>query len=98
GDLDVAEDHRRAADHAVTADLGAAGDAGAGGNRGVRADRDVVRDLDQVVELDALLDHRVFQCTAVDGGAGADFDVITDQHAADLRNLFPAAFARRKAE
>src|SRR3569623_216717 len=98
GDLDVAEDHCRTADGAVATDFRAAGDAGAGGNRGVRTDRHVVRHLDQVVELDALLDHRVFQRPAVDGGAGADLDIVADQHAADLRELLPAAVVRRKTE
>ena len=50
----------------------------------------VVRNLDLVVELDAVFDDRVFQRAAVDGGIGADFDIVADQHAANLRNFFPA--------
>ena len=49
----------------------------------------VVADLDLVVELHAVLDHRVVQRAAVDGGVGADLDVVADDHAADLRNLAP---------
>ena len=68
------------------------------GDRGVRADAHVVADLDLVVELDALLDHRVVERAAVDRGVGADLDVVADAHAADLRNLDPAALLRRDAE
>jgi hypothetical protein len=52
-------------------------------------------DLDLVVELDAVLDHRVVEGTAVDGGVGADLDIVADDDAADLRNLGPAASATR---
>src|SRR5262245_51059131 len=85
-DGNVALDHRPAADGAVRADLRAAGNAGAAGDRGVRADVAVVTDLDLVVELDALLDHRVVERAAVDGGVGANLDVVADAHAADLRD------------
>src|SRR3954463_2086654 len=89
-DLQVAEDHRRAAERAMAADVGAAGDADAAGDRGVRADARVVADLDLVVELDAFLDHGVVESAAVDGGVGADLDVVADAHRADLRDLHPA--------
>src|SRR5258708_7087491 len=90
GDPDVPVDHRRAADLAVPPDVGAAGDAGARGDRGMRADAYVVADLDLVVELHSLLDHRVVERAAVDGGVRADLDVVADAYGADLRDLQPA--------
>src|SRR5688500_10762234 len=91
-------DHGRAADDDVPSDARAAGDADAAGHRAVRADAHVVADLDLVVELDALLDHRVVERAAVDRGVGADLDVVADAHAADLRDLDPAALVGRDAE
>src|SRR6185369_12927616 len=41
----------------------------------------------------------VLQRAAVDAGIGADLDVVTDAHRAELLDLFPAAAAvRREAE
>ncbi len=60
--------------------------------------RDVVPDLDLVVELDAVADHGVLDRAAIDGRVGADLDVIADAHAADLRDLEPAALFAREPE
>ena len=60
--------------------------------------RHVVRDHDEVVELDAFFDDRVVERAAVDGGVGADLDVVADVHAADLRHLDPGALLGRVAE
>ena len=91
-------DPRVAAQDAALADHAAAGDGDAGGQRRVRTDAAVVRDHDEVVELDAFFDDGVVERAAVDGGVGADFDVVTDVHAADLRHLDPRAFLGREAE
>src|SRR5262249_40678386 len=56
----------------------------------VRSDAAVVADLDLVVELDAVLDHRIVERAAVDGGVGADLDVVADAHHAYLGDLDPA--------
>ena len=64
----------------------------------MRADMHVVRHLYLVVELHTLLDHGVVQRAAVDGGIGADLDMIADDHTADLLNLQPPACIHRKAE
>src|SRR5688572_17830018 len=79
-------------------DIGAAGDADAAGDRGVRTDARVVADLDLVVEPGTLLDDRVAEVAAVDGGVGADLDVVADAHRADLRDLDPAALVTGVAE
>src|SRR5215831_624247 len=95
GDLDVPVNHRRASDHAIAPDARAAGDADAAGNDGVRADAHVVSDLDLIVELHALLYYGVVQRSAVYRRVRADFHVVADDRAPDLRNLDPAlAFAR----
>src|SRR4029077_19384109 len=71
---------------------------GAGRDRRVRADAHVVRDHDEIVELDALLDHRVLDGAAVDGGVGDNLDVRADAHGAALRHLEPGALLRGEAE
>src|SRR4051812_4726090 len=53
----------------------------------------IVADLHQVVDLGALADHGIANGSAIDHGTRADFDVVLDDDAADLRHLkmpFPA--------
>ena len=52
-----------------------------------RPTRDVVADLHEVVDLGAGADPRLAHRGAVDGGVGADLDVVLDHHRADLRHL-----------
>src|SRR6185369_7954003 len=47
----------------------------------------IVADLDLIVDFGALADHRIPQAAAVDGGAGANLDVVLDQDPAGLRHL-----------
>src|SRR5262249_24011271 len=89
-DIEVAAEANRPGDHAARADAGAAGDPGAGGDRAVRADVNIVADLDLIIELDALVDHGVIDGAAIDGGIGANLDIIADHDRADLRHLEPA--------
>ena len=98
GDVDVPDDHRRAADPAVAADRRAAGDADAARDRRVAPDAAVVADLDLVVELDVVLDDRVVERAAVDRRVGADLAVGADDDAADLRDPEPAAVLLGHAE
>ena len=42
------------------------------------SDLHVVADLYLVVEFDAIADHRVAQGAAIDGGSGANFDIIAE--------------------
>ena len=62
------------------------------------ADDDVVADLHEVVDLGALADHRVAAGAPVDGGVGADLDVVLDDDAADLRHLEMALAPHGEAE
>ena len=59
---------------------------------------DVVADLDLIVDLGALADDRVAIAAAVDGGVGADLDVVLDDDAADLDDLDVAGGAGHEAE
>ena len=56
------------------------------GDHAVAADAHVVRDLDQIVDLGVFADNRVGHGATVDGGIGADLDIVLDNDAADLRN------------
>ena len=44
-------------------------------------------DMHEIIDFGAFADHGVADAAAVDGGAGADLDVVVDDDAADLRNL-----------
>ena len=91
GDVQVAENHRAAAHRAASADHGTAGDPDTAGHRRMGANLHVVADLYLIVELDAIGNDGVTQSAAIDGGAGTDLDVVTDQHPPDLGNLDPGA-------
>ena len=97
-DRDVVGNADPSAHHHVVSDRAAARNAGMRGKHAMPADLDVVRDLDEVVDLGPLPDHGVADGAAVDGGIGADLDVVLDDDAADLRNLAVAAGARQIAE
>ncbi len=97
-DLQVADNADVAAEQAIAADLGAAGDAGATGDGRMRTDLHVVRDLHQVVQAYVFVQHGVFQRATVDAGVGADFAIVADAHAAELRHLDPLAGVHRQAK
>ncbi len=98
GNRQMARKTDHAADHAALADRRAAGNAGAGGNGRVRADDHVVADLDLIVQFDAVLDDRIIDGAAIDGGIGADLHIVADPHAAHLRHLDPSPRIRRETE
>src|SRR5262249_46850553 len=62
------------------------------------ANRDIVADLYQVVDLGPLADDGVAGAAAVDGGAGADLDIVLDDDAADLRDLEMSRRSHHEAE
>src|SRR5665213_1819810 len=53
----------------------------------VATDTYVMADLDQVVDFCALADHGIANGATIDGSAGADFDIVLDDDACDLRIL-----------
>src|SRR5689334_21805910 len=71
----IAQPHLSGQHHAIFQHH-AAGKAGLARNYAVTPDLTIVSDHDQVIELAALADHRVAQGTAIDGGGGADFDIV----------------------
>ncbi len=62
------------------------------------ADADIVAYLHQVVDLGALADHGIAYRTAVDGGTCADFHIVLDDDAPDLRDLEIAFAVHHEAE
>ena len=97
-DGDVTGEDAGTADDAVVAEGDGAGDNGRAGDDGVIADVDVVPDLDVVVEFDTVADDGIAHCAPVNGGAGANFDVVTDAHAAQLGDGQPASVFKVVAE
>ena len=97
-DGDVAGEDAGAANDAVFAEGDRAGDDRRAGDDGVVTDDDVMANLDLVVEFDAVADDGVAHGATVDGGAGADFDVIANAHAAQLGDGQPAAVFKVVAE
>ena len=55
-------------------------------------------DLNLIVKLTASGNHRIFKGPAVNRGIGADFDVVFNRYAPDLRDFDPFASKRRKPE
>ena len=84
--------------HTTLADDGAAGDGRATRDGGVLPDAYVVAHLYLVVQLDPVLDDGVLQGAAVDGGIGADLNVIADTHRTQLGDFHPAGLVTRDAE
>lgn len=71
----------------VIADLGAAGDADLRAEEIVLADLDIMSQMAKVIDLGAAADDGVIHRTVVDGGAGTDLDVVSDDSAAELANV-----------
>src|SRR6185369_9568866 len=86
-DLEVVVDAHLRAQRDVVTDRQAAREADLGREQAVPADGHIVTDLDLIVDFGALADHRIAQAAAVDGGAGADLDMVLDQDPAGLRHL-----------
>ena len=75
----------------VVADLGAAGDADLRAEEIVLADLDIMSQMAKVIDLGAAADDGVIHRTVVDGGAGADLDVVSDDSTAELANVMVVA-------
>lgn len=75
----------------VIADLGAAGDADLRAEEIVLADLDIMSQMTKVIDLGAAADDGVIHRTVVDGGAGTDLDVVSDDSAAELTDVMVVA-------
>lgn len=71
----------------VIADLGAAGDADLRAEEIVLTDLNIMSQVTKVIDLGAAADDGVIHRTVVDGGAGSDLDVVSDDSAAELANV-----------
>lgn len=75
----------------VIADLGAAGDANLRAEEIVLADLDIMSQMAKIIDLGAAADDGVIHRTVVDGGAGADLDVVSDDSATQLTDVMMVA-------
>lgn len=75
----------------VIADLGAAGDTDLRAEEIVLADFDIVSEMAKVIDLGTASNDGIVHRTIVDGGAGADLDVVSDDSAAKLANVMVMA-------
>src|SRR5262249_58003253 len=91
-ELEMVGDSGLGCDDDVIPQLGAAAKADLAHNEAVAPDDDVVGDVNQIVYLCALGDDRVAEGAAIDGGIGADLDVIADDDIAELKHFAVAAF------
>ena len=71
----------------VVADFGAAGDADLRAEEIVLADFDIVPQVAKVIDLGTTADDGIIHRAVVDGGAGADFDVVSDDSTAELADV-----------
>src|SRR5829696_154009 len=67
-------------------------------NNAMTADAHIVADLHQIVDLGALADYGVADRAAVDGRAGADFHIVLNDDASDLRHFRMRALIQHVAE
>src|SRR3990172_1712685 len=86
-DLDMADSAGLPAHHHVIAELGRARNPSVGDDHAVAPNDHVVPDLNEIINFRPFADNRVLEGAAVDCRVGADFHVVLDDHAADLRHL-----------
>src|SRR5262249_14700664 len=97
-DGDVIGDADLAAEDGVVPGLRRTTDADMTDENVVSADVAVVTDHDEVVDLGAVADDGPTERGAVDGGVGADLNVVAEPNGAKLRNLFVSAVDHAEAE
>src|SRR5204863_3744499 len=95
-DLKMAGETTLAGNRHVIAQLGRAGNADLRDEQAMFADLHVVSDLDEIIDLGPLAYHGLAERRAIDGGTGADLDIVLDPHDSDLGDLVMFATVRRK--
>src|SRR5262249_34541791 len=104
GELGAGADDDMVGNAAGAADDGAVLDGDGTGAARLSADDAGTADLHVVADLDQVIDHRpvadpcVAQRTAVDGGVGAELDIVADHHPAELRYAAQPFRAGHEAE
>jgi hypothetical protein len=86
-DFDMTGEAGLAAESDVIADLSAAADTDLSDEDAMFAEGDVVADLDEVINFGAASDDGGSEGAAVDGGVGADLDIVLDLDLTDLRDF-----------
>ena len=97
-EFQMTEDDRTATHGAMRPDRGTAGHTDATGQGSVFSDPDIVADLNQVIKFDAILNHSVFNGAAVNASVGTDFHLVSDDHTAELLDLYPFTLVKGEAE
>lgn len=97
-ELDVVPYSNATTEHHMATESRGPADGGVCDDDAVARDLDVVPDLHVVVDFRAAADSSDAAAGAVDGGVCTDFDVILDDHRADLGNLAIRAAALQIAE
>ena len=64
--------------------------ASAGRDCCIFSDNNVVSHLDQVIQLDSFLYNRVIKRSTVNGRIGTNFNLVTDDNAAQMRDFDPS--------
>lgn len=82
----------------VTADVGRACNTDTAGQRTVVTDVNVMCNLHLGVDLDVVPDHRVIERAAINAGAAAHLNIVTDNDTTELFDLVPAAAIMGKSE
>src|SRR5260370_19042592 len=85
-------------DHGVVFDDDAAGDPGLSSDNDVTSNAAVVADMHHIVELGSITYGSDSEGCAIDAGICADFDVIADLDAPDLRKFFVMVTGAGEAE
>src|ERR1039457_6292298 len=74
-------------DYNVIAQPSAAGESHLSHDQAMPADDHIVCDVDQVVDFRSLTDDGGAKRAAVDGGIGADLDIVMDDDVAELKHF-----------
>ena len=94
----MAGDHRRATNDHVVLQRNAAGNRRTGSDDAMLANYAVMADLDLIIELAAIANLRVIQSTTVNRRTGTNFNIITNDHSANLGDFDPLPLIRCEAK
>src|SRR5437762_3460367 len=85
-------------ENAAVADAGRPGDSNLRHDQTKAADFHIVSDLNEIVDLRSTADNGVIDASSIDRRVRADLDVISNNAAADVRNLRVLVSARHIAK
>lgn len=97
-DFEVSGDAGLSTDLAVITDLGGTGDADLGDEEASTPDAGAMADGHEVADFGARADDRVVESAAFDAATGADFDIVFDDDAPDVRDFMVGALVGGETE